>query len=730
MQGIDFGTRLKVLNYAFVFLFLIFGVRLFTLQVLQHDGYLAEAKAQHEKRSVLPARRGKILVYKNRLSKEVTPLATNNTLKKLFVDPLILAYPSYNAKLTTQEQEPGDPGLVAQLLAPLLIHSHCEKVDGCLMETDISKVSEDERIAIEGYRAALEEQFNKKERDRVVLETELAPTKIEEIKSLRISGLGIEGASLVANPLLIVSPKETAEKLTGIINLPERDLENLLGRRPVRYLEITDKIVPEVSQAILDLKDDDRYRLLMRGVRLVDEHWRYYPEKSLASQVLGFVDQKGYGQYGIEKRFDHLLRGKEGLIYGATNTRGQRILDKSSSIARALDGADIVLTIDRVIQAEIERILAEDLQRFDANFGQVIVVEPQTGKILAMAQGPDFDPNDFGKAYLRYEISPEQEQGDREDPTFNQRIPTVFEKGHYYRYYNVWGPEVFRNKLVSDQYEPGSVMKAMTMALALNADEVTPQTTYDDNGPLEVDEFKIRNSDEVYAGDTTMIEVLNRSLNTGIAFITRKMGAKAVYDGLKAFGFGQYTDIELDGELSGDLEYWTDWAESELITRGYGQGISATPLQTVLAFAALANGGYLMKPILIEEIRHSDGEVKVFESEKVRRVISDKTYNTIKSMLKNAVNNGIARGGRVWGHTVMGKTGTSQTYDRAGRLLTGEGTTITTFAGFGPFNDPAFVILVKYDYPKVSQWGSETAAVTFRKVAEYLFQYYGIPPDQ
>ena len=227
-----------------------------------------------------------------------------------------------------------------------------------------------------------------------------------------------------------------------------------------------------------------------------------------------------------------------------------------------------------------------------------------------------------------------------------------------------------------------------------------------------------------------MIEVLNYSLNTGIAFIARKMGSQLLHKYLEDFGFSQYTDIELDGEIEGKMEFWNDWSESELITRGFGQGVTSSPLQMTMAFAALANGGYLMKPILVEEVHHPDGTIKTFHPEKVRRVISEESAHTIKSMLFNAVSNGIARAARVWGYSVMGKTGTSQTYDSSGRALEGAGTTITTFAGFAPINDPAFVVLVKYDYPKTSQWGSETAAVTFHKVADFLLKHFAIPPDR
>lgn len=726
---LDFSERLRVLKIILGGVFFIFTLKLFSLQVFQHDKFYAEAKAQHEKRSILPARRGKILVKKNRLTDEETPIATNNTLKMLFVDPLILAYPKYNPQLKSSNQEKGDPILAAKILAPILINAHCEKIEGCDIETDLEKISESEKIAISAYQRELERIFLQIERKRVLLETEVAESRIIEIESLKINGIWIEGASVFADPTQINSVKDSAQKLTNLLGIDVEILEGLLSRRPKRYVEIADKIVPEVSEKILELKRDNRYKNILRGVALKDKHWRYYPEKKLAAQVLGFVNSKRIGQYGIEGRFDHELKGIEGYIYGATNVRGQQILGENSGISRAQDGADILISIDRVIQGQVEKILQEDLQKFEADFGQILVIEPQTGKILAMAHAPSFDPNEFGKAFLRYEVSPSQVQEDLEDENFNQRIPTIEDGGHYYRYFNLWGPNVFRNKTISDIYEPGSVMKAITMAAALNSDEVRPTTTYDDNAPIEVDKYKIRNADDIYAGKTSMITVLNRSLNTGIAFITRKMGRELIYKYLKDFGFAQYTDIELDGETQGELEFWREWTESELITRGFGQGISSTPLQMAMAFSVLANGGYLMKPILVEEVRYPDGKIEKIQPEKIKRVISDKAYGMIKSMLLNSVSHGVARGGKVYGYSVMGKTGTSQTY-KNGKALEGLGTTITSFAGFGPFTNPKFVVLVKYDYPKYSQWGSETAALTFKKVATFLFNYFEIPPDK
>ncbi len=724
----DFSFRLRILKIFFGIIFLIFVGRLFELQVIRGEAFEEEARAQHEQKSVIEARRGKILAHKNQFTNEYVPLATNQTLSMVFIDPLILAYPKLNPKEPLETQEKGNPRLAAKLLAPLLIHAHCDIIDGCTSKLDETTRTPLEEKLIMTYEQELAKTFEETERTRVVLQTDLSEARQIEIQRLALSGVRTMNGNVIANPTQIIDPHGAAVELSPLLGVDVATLERNLQRRPKRYIEIAHKVTPEMSNAIWDLKNDPQYYHILRGVQLRDEHWRFYPERTLAAQLVGFVDSDGVGQYGIEGRFDGELAGEKGLISGAISAGGKSLL-KNLGIQRAQDGSDVVLTIDRVIQDAVENILATDVERFDADFGQAIVIEPQTGKILAMAQAPTFDPNEFGDVFTTYEIPQEQEEEDREDEKFNQRIPTIISNGSFYRYFNSWGPEVFRNKCIADEYEPGSVIKAFTMAAALNTNEVLPYTTYDDYGPIEVEEYKIRNSDGKYLGETTMLDVINRSLNTGIAFITRKMGPQMVYEYFKKFGFGEYTDIPLDGEAQGQIEFWKDWSASELITRGFGQGMTASPIQVAIAFSSLANGGYLMKPLLVEEIHHRNGDTETFESERLRRVISEDTYHTIKAMLLQSVDKGMARGARVYGYSVMGKTGTSQTYQN-GKALTGEGTTIASFAGFGPMENPRFVILVKLDYPKTSQWGSETAAGTFRKIAEFLFEYFQIPPEK
>ena len=724
------GRRVQVLKVVFLTVFVVFVGRLFQLQVLEGDSYLEQANFQQQRKSVIPARRGKILVKKNRYTDELTPLATNNTLQKVFVDPLVLNYPKYSAKIPFEQQERGNPNLAAEVLAPILINSHCEKIEGCVIETDVNKLSDTQKTAIKAYEKELWKVFEEIYRRNVVLMTDLSETNAEKIREINVMGIVVTDGRVVADPLLISNPELTAEKLAPLLGIDEKRLAMLLQKSFRRYEVISAEVVPEVAEKIREFKGITEYKDVLRGIGLEDKYKRFYPEKELASSVIGFLDSKGVGQYGIEGHFDQTLHGQEGVIRGATSVSGQRVLSNGLDIQRAKDGADVVLAIDRLIQGEVEQQLRDGLDRFQADSAQAIVVDPKTGKILAMANEPSFNPNNFGEVFTRYEITKEQKDSDEENEEFNQRVPTIREGDDYYRYYNKWGPEVFRNKVVTDEYEPGSVIKAMTMAGAINAEEVTPQTTYQDNAPVEVDEFVIRNSDEVYSGETTMIDVINRSLNTGIAFITQKMGARLLYDTLKNFGFGEYSDIKLSGEAQGKLEFWQDWQASELVTRGFGQGFTASPLQVAMAFSVIANGGYLMKPVLVEEIRENNEVIEKNDPERLRRVVSAQTAETLKAMLSSAVHSaeGTGRGARVYGYKIGGKTGTSQTY-KNGKAQSGLGTTIASFAGFLPYDNPQFVMLVKYDHPKTSQWGSETAATTFREISSFLFEYAKIPPS-
>ncbi|KKU80231.1 MAG: Penicillin-binding protein 2B [Candidatus Peregrinibacteria bacterium GW2011_GWA2_47_7] len=349
--------------------------------------------------------------------------------------------------------------------------------------------------------------------------------------------------------------------------------------------------------------DTDAGRDTFEGIGFQEKSERFYPEGELAAPVLGFLNQYG-GAYGIERYFENRLQGKKGVFRTQLDATGQQItVGDDIVIQPSIDGDNITLTIDRSVQMEVEKLLAKAVQDSRADSGQVIIMEPDTGKVRAMAQYPSFDSNNFGSAlktedvYLTEDEKKQlihKKEGDRDvaylyldrDSDYKlQLFKTPLENGKiiYEKYANNVGPGAFLNKAVSEIFEPGSTMKVIAMAIGIDGAGITPNTTYNDTGALKVDEFEIHNATDTYYGITDMNTVIAKSLNTGMAFVARKMGRELFWRYLQKFGFGERTDIEFDGEEEGTLQDANYWAESELVTYAFGQGIAVTPIQMVSA---------------------------------------------------------------------------------------------------------------------------------------------------
>ena len=303
-------------------------------------------------------------------------------------------------------------------------------------------------------------------------------------------------------------------------------------------------------------------------------------------------------------------------------------------------------------------------------------------------------------------------------------------------YENRLGEGVFALKAATDPYEPGSVFKPMVMAMALDGGEVTPFSRADYNGPVELDEVNyrtgkpiiIKNAQGRYHGQETMTEVIEHSSNIGMTFVAQALGRATFYDYLEKFGFGERSEVEFEGEDTGQFENYTKWSESELVTKAFGQGLTVNLFQMAAAYSVLANGGLLMKPYIVDEEILPDGRQIKTEPTTVRRVINPETSRMITQMLVSSTRNGYAEGGAVDGYFVAGKTGTSQTYLR-GKALDELGTTIVAFGGYAPATDPKFVLIVKVDRPRISEWGASVAAPVFQDIAEELLtNYFAIPP--
>lgn len=732
----------------FVFLFGLVILKVFWLQIVKYNYYFKIAQREHQGYAELPARRGEIFITEYHSGEEFK-LATNTTLDLIYADPSLVHDSTY----------------VAEKLSPILFDLLTERAadeervrkakknivapqGGVLKEStegreNVAPKTDEELFS--QFKYALAEKLGEKVRTQILLIQKIDPELKEKILAMHLSGIQVtEGGDLYAFPMQIDDKEKTAKRLAPVIGFETDILARLLYGKN-RYTVLKKKLTPDQSDAVNALRKEDPENFI--GIRLQEEYYRYYPEGKLASQVLGYVNSANVGQYGIEGGFQKLLEGEKGFFTSQKDGTGSQITVGESVIKPAKDGLNIYLTIDRAIQLEVEKALEEGVKNAQADSGQAIVIDPKTGAVLAMAQYPTYDPNNYGEAFAKKEIELTEEQiknlyivgeGEnqkkylyiRKDP--DERIQ-IFENpdepGIYYMYANRVGPEVYKNKSVQEIYEPGSVFKTIAMAAAIDAGEVTPNTTFAGYGPLKVDEFEIHTFNDVYYGVSTMTDVLVRSDNTGMAWVAQKLGRSLFYNYIKKFGFGKRTDIEFSDEEEGRVEYYKDWAESELATHGFGQGISTTPIQVIAGVATLANNGVLMRPHVIEKTYDpSTGEEKITEPKMVERVISEDSAKTITSMMVTTVEKGYPLA-QVRGHYIAGKSGTSQTY-KYGKALKGIGTTIGTFTGFAPIDDPQFVVLIKMDHPKSSPWGAVVSAPVFKDIAEFIFTYYNIPPDK
>lgn len=720
---------------------LIILARLFHLQVLAHDHYAAIAAREHYGYSELPAHRGEIFI-KDYASGENVRVATNSTLDLLYADPTMVK----NKKL------------VADRLAPLLyVQEDARKADEDRVKTAILRAKTAEELeAVKPYSDDelyqnfynnLLEQVSSDIRPVIILGNDLTPAQTEQIRELGLAGVEIDGTGqLKAYPPQISDLKGTAQRLAGVLEIPPLQLETTLRGRN-RYVVLKRKMTPEMSAQIKEMIGNDETQSFT-GLGLKEEYYRYYPEKNLAANILGFVTPAGDGSYGIEAKFNMELKGKKGIFETQKDSVGRLITVGDTLIEPAVDGQNIVLTIDRAVQMAVEAKLKRAVEDYRADSGQVIVMDPKSGRIIAMAHYPSFDPNNYGTVYDREEIRLSEKEIADLVPIENQENSfwlyrnvaaqdrtLIFKKEladgtiAYEHYKNNIGPEAYQNKVVSQPYEPGSVFKVIAMAIAIDDGDVTASTTINDSGVLKVDEYEIKNVSARCTGRLNMAQVLAQSCNTGMGWIAQKIGRNLFYNYLKRFGFGERTEIEFENEHPGQLSHFSQWADSELVTKAFGQGLTTTPIQMATALATIANNGIMMQPFIVDSIEKSPGNWQKTESTVLGQIIHPESAKTIREMMIGAVEDGVSGNNRMERYFIAAKTGTSQTY-KHGKPLTGAGTTIATVGGFGPINDPQFVILAKLDRPRSSEWADQTTSNLFKSVAEYLFEYYSLPPDK
>ncbi|MCS7092844.1 MAG: penicillin-binding protein 2 [Patescibacteria group bacterium] len=424
----------------------------------------------------------------------------------------------------------------------------------------------------------------------------------------------------------------------------------------------------------------------LKGLGFEKRMKRYYPESSLSAHLLGFVGKNSQGDdvgyFGIEGFYQQDLAGMPGLIESERDFFNRPIFAGVQNIINPENGRDLVLTLDKTIQQIAKRRLAEGIERYQAKKGCVIIANPQTMAVVSLMCLPDYD---LEKYYL-------------------------------------FSEDFFRNPAISEVYEPGSIFKPLIMAAAIEEKKIRPTDLYEETGPIKIGHYQIKTWDDKYEGKITMTRILEKSSNVGMVFIGERLGKDKLYQYLVKLGFNELTGIDLQGETISVIKPKDRWYEIDYATVSFGQGIAVTPIAMIRAFASLINGGYLMKPYVVDEIISTKEKIKI-KPKRERRVFSELTSEILKKMLVATVENSQANWDRPERLKIGGKTGTAQVpiggqYDPS--------KTNASFIGFAPADSPKIIILVTLKEPRASPWGSETAAPIFFDIIKELIVYYDL----
>lgn len=486
---------------------------------------------------------------------------------------------------------------------------------------------------------------------------------------------------LYANPKVVTDRLDYGQKLSPLIESPEASIAAQLSK-DLFWVKLATSLDSKQKKEIENLK------LSGLGFSALTE--RFYPEASIAAHLVGFVGKntkdESVGYFGLEGYYNDLLSGRPGKLYVVRDAFGNQIVGDVRE-EKKIDGKSLVLTVDRTIQFIAQKKLKDAVERYGAEGGSIIVMETQTGKLLAMASFPAFD----NQKYYEYDAS------------------------------------TYKNPIISDLYEPGSTFKVLIMGAALDKGVVKPDTKCDIcAGPVQIGEYSVKTWNDKYYPNTTMTDVIKHSDNTGMVFVGRKLGLTNLLSYFEKFGIGKRTGIDLQGEVASQLRDKDSWYAIDAATATFGQGISVTSLELLTAVNSIANDGILMKPYVVSKIIDSEGKTIEIKPEEVKRTISSAAAKAVNLMMVNAVENGEAKFARIKNYKIAGKTGTAQ-IPVAGHYDPNQ--TIASFIGFFPSEKPQISMFVIIKRPQSSIYGADTAAPVFFSVAKDIISYYNIPPS-
>lgn len=549
--------------------------------------------------------------------------------------------------------------------------------------------------------------------DQLQAIAEVQQSSTVEIPSQRGRILSSDGFPLVANqpaylfyaylPYLEDSADTISQKIAPIISTHRQAIASQSAMTPEEidsfeldiYHELMDKLSNlDIAWTPLqrNLSQESKQaidQLHLAGLDFEQSQIRYYPEASMAAQLTGFVGSdaggKPQGYFGLEGFYNLELRGKSGYIRQEKDASGKPIVVGRYQDIDSRDGRDIQTYIDRGLQFTVEKHLQDGLEQYGAASGEVIIMDPKTGGIMALASLPGYDPAKFRQ----------------------------------------YDPKLYRLPSITDTYEPGSTFKVLVVAAALEAGAIEPdERCYEDCAqPVQIGKYSIHTWNDEYNPGQTITEILQHSDNVGMIYIARKLGKDTFVDYLRKFGVGQATNIDLEGETTPELR--DRWGDIDLAVSSFGQGLAVTSIQMITAIASLANDGVLMEPHVVQKVISHDRVIDIAPRQ-VRQVISPDTAAEITKMMVAAVHGGEAQWAVLKDYKIAGKTGTAQ-IPISGHYDTEK--TIASFIGFAPADDPKFVMLVKLREPTTSPWAAETAAPLWMNIAKDVFFHLNIPPN-
>ena len=504
---------------------------------------------------------------------------------------------------------------------------------------------------------------------------------IEDKDSLYPLSFDVRNYALMVIPNQVKDKVKTAKDISDILKMDEKEVFDKINNDKL-YIPPLKHDIDFGTSELINSKN-------LEGVIVLPEYKRYYPEKSLASHLLGFVNAEGKGNYGFEGHYDKELQGTAGMIIGEKDTYGRLISLLSEKDPK--DGTSYVLTLDRSVQYYVEKKLKEAIDQYQAESGTILIMDVKTGGILAMADYPSYDPNNF-------------------------------------RDYAKDNAGIFINPAIAYLYEPGSIMKPIVMSGAIDSGVVTPDTKGTFSNMTIVSGYEIHTAEDKAFGEENMTQVLQNSDNVAMVWLSEKIGKENLYKIVSDFGLLDKTNIDLDSESAGSTAPLKEWRDIHRATVAFGQGISISPIEILSAYATLANSGVYIYPKMVDKIILPDGQEKKVEKREGKQVIKADTAKQMAEMLKSVVDNGHSKKAGVEGFNVSAKTGTAQIPKADGTGYEDNESKLGIYnhslAGFAPTEDPRFVMLVKLTKPKTAKYAESTAAPLFGDIASFLINFY------